>query len=56
MLFKMLEKRWFCIYISVINGGIEIRVVIIEDGSDDYVVGVLEGFFVCWFKVCERNV
>lgn len=37
MLLNILKERWFKIYKSVINGCLEINVIIIEDGSNDYV-------------------
>lgn len=39
MLFGFLEKRWFYVYNRVIKGSVEFNeVLIIEDGSDDYLV------------------
>lgn len=42
MLFVFLEERWFYVYNRVIKGSMEFsEVLIIEDGSDDYLVYVL---------------
>lgn len=44
-LLVILNERWFCIYKFVMDGYMEFSLVVIEDGSDDYVVKVLESFF-----------
>lgn len=44
-LLVILNERWFCIYKCVMDGCMDFSLVVIEDGSDDYVVKVLESFF-----------
>lgn len=52
MLFVFLEERWFYVYNRVIKGSMEFsEVLIIEDGSDDYLVYVLQVLLICWFEV-----
>lgn len=48
MLFVILNERWFQIYKVVIEGCVEFSLVINEDGSDFYVVGVFGGLFGCF--------
>lgn len=51
MLFVILNERWFQIYKGVIEGCMEFSLVVIEDGSDDNVVKVLESFFYCYIVI-----